>query len=319
MDVLISCVAENRPEWADKARGLVLSVREFGGALSRSQVVVNFVGDVSPELARPLERLGAEVRVVDPVDRRTALGNKLRMFELDQHADFDVLAALDCDVAVVGDFSEHLSNEAIRAKPADYDHLTDREWRRLFAAMAVDLPPKDLRATSTGRRMYPYFNSGVLLVPRSLCSELRSRWTGCMSRLLSLFERDPRMVSPKGSWAGEQISLAVALAGAGLPHAPLPIDMNFPTHVPVHRSALAGRARPLILHYHREVDAEGFLLRSRCELANPYVDRFNQRRARALGLDYGGLDGRPLHERLRRAARARVWAAATLRHRLLPR
>jgi hypothetical protein len=95
--------------------------------------------------------------------------------------------------------------------------------------------------------------------------------------------------------------------------------MNFPTHVPVHRSALAGVARPLIVHYHREVDAEGFLLRSKSALANPYVDRFNQCRARALGLDYHGLDGHPLHERLRRYARARVWGAAALRHRLLPR
>lgn len=319
MDVLISCVAENRPEWADRARGLVLSVREFGGALSDAPVVVNFVGGVSPELARPLERLGAEVRVVDRVDTRTPLGNKLRMLELDQYAEFDVLAALDCDIAVAGDFADQLSSSAILAKPADYNHLTEREWRRVFAAMAIDPPAKAFRATSSGALMYPYFNSGVLLVPRSLCSELRSRWTNGMSALLGLFDRNPRMVSPAGRWAAEQVSLGLALVGGELPYAPLPISMNFPTHVPVHPSALTATTRPLVLHYHHEVDSHGFLLRSRCELANPYVDRFNRSRARALGLEYRGLDRRALHQRIRRSARARVWRAASLRHRLLVR
>src|SRR3954452_14403605 len=120
--VLFACVAENRPEWAEKAHGLAFSIRTLGGTLAESPIVVHFVGDPSPELARPLERLGAEIRVVKRLDQRNAFANKLRMLEMDEHADFDVLAALDCDVAVLGDFADRVPTAVIGAKPADYDY-----------------------------------------------------------------------------------------------------------------------------------------------------------------------------------------------------
>jgi len=68
--VLLSCVSENRPGWYDKVYNLVLSVRSFGGSLADEQVVVNFVDGADPEVARTLEGLGAEVRVVERFDVR---------------------------------------------------------------------------------------------------------------------------------------------------------------------------------------------------------------------------------------------------------
>ena len=92
--VLLSCVSENRPGWYDKVYNLVLSVRSFGGSLADARVVVNFVDGADPEVARTLEGLGAEVRVVERFDARNPYANKLRMLELGKEFDFDVLVAL---------------------------------------------------------------------------------------------------------------------------------------------------------------------------------------------------------------------------------
>ena len=316
MKVLVSCVSENRPDWFSKAYGLAFSVRELGGRLSTARVVVNFVDAVEPRFARRLEELDAEVRVIERVDDRNAFANKLRMLELAENDDFDVLAQLDCDTIVVGDFSEHLSTERIGAKPADYDRLTDREWRRMFAGLGITPPQRTLTATATGRPMYPYFNSGVLFVPRQLCTELRRVWELYHSRVLELFRHDGHVIPRHWQWQVNQYSLAAALLNESLPHTTLPVSINFPTHIPVHPSVLDAATQPLILHYHQEIDSRGFLMRSRHPLADPYLDRFNARLAAAMDIPYRGVPSRPRAEALRRTLRQRFWSTLAKRHRV---
>src|SRR4051812_36664749 len=48
------------------------------------------------------------------------------------------------------------------------------QWRRLWAARGQEPPPRSVAATATGRPMFPYFNSGVLAVPRELWESERA-------------------------------------------------------------------------------------------------------------------------------------------------
>jgi hypothetical protein len=295
-------VSENRPGWYDKVYNLVLSVRSFGGSLAGEQVVVNFVNDVDLEVARTLERLGAAVRVVPRFDARNPYANKLRMLELGDDFDFDVLVALDCDAIVVGDFREQVPADRVAAKPADLDRLTDAEWRRLFQALGVARPRKSVVATVSGEPMYPYFNSGVVFVPSDRCADLLRGWSEFSNRILDLFEREPDVIPRRWQFHSDQYSLACALIDGGFQVEPLPVTLNFPTHLRVHGALLDGHAEPRILQYHKGIDQHGFLLRDRVELLNPYLDRFNTRRAAALGLHYRGLGRMPLSMRAKRAA-----------------
>ena len=102
-----SCVAENGDRWYQEAHNLVLSIRRFGGGLSTAPVVVNFVDAVEPRYESGLAELDAEVRVVPRFDRRTPASNKLRMLELADTHQFDVLLAIDTDTLVVGDVSRY--------------------------------------------------------------------------------------------------------------------------------------------------------------------------------------------------------------------
>jgi hypothetical protein len=314
-NVVFSCVTENDPAWFQRVANLVSSVRWFGGSLSDATFIVNFVGDVAPEYSKALRDLDAQVRVVERVDSRAGFANKLRMLELDRDEAFDALVGLDCDVVVVDDFSDEVPASSIGAKPADYDLFTDREWSRLYETVGMQPPPRTQRATSSGKPVGPYFNTGVLTVPRALCGELSRRWTTCHTEIVARFERDPNLIRPDLQVYSDQLALSLAIAEGGMPWEPLPVTMNFPSHVPVHRSALSGRA-PMIVHYHDEIDADGFLRRPRCSIAADSADRFNRRRAQELDLEYGGLRRPSPRESFRRAIGDRLQRNLARRHRL---
>jgi hypothetical protein len=314
--ILLSCVSENDPAWTGRVENLVRSVRWFGGSLSEAPFVANFVDGVAPQVENALGDLGAEVRVVKSVNSRFRHGNKLRMLELCAEGEFDVLVGLDCDTVVVDDFARLVAPASIGAKPVEQDFFTDREWQRLYAVAGLRPPPKSLRTTSSGEPVAPYFNTGVLTVPRALCAELHRLWGDWHSRLAALNDRAP--VAGLDIYM-DQAALAIAIEQGGMPWVAIPVAMNLPCHMPVHPGALASGPPPAILHYHDRVHPQGFLELPVSDAAAPAADRFNRRLAEHLSLAYGGLSKRPARVRLRRAARGRLRRAWRRRFRLRPR
>src|SRR5271154_4869430 len=174
---LLSCVSEDRPSFHARVESLVGSARRLGGSLAGSPILVNMVDSADRAFVRRMEALDAEVRVVPRITGGGfALANKLSVLEVDDREDFDILLAVDCDIAVAEDPSSHVSGDAISVVPADTDPLTDGQWQQLFNGLALERPERSLHATATGRPMYPYFNSGVIGVPRSVCTDLFAAW-----------------------------------------------------------------------------------------------------------------------------------------------
>jgi hypothetical protein len=303
--VLFSCVAENEPSWFRKVHNLVLSIRSFGGSLAEAPVVVNFVDDVAPEYADALEDLGASVRIVTPVDAEHRYANKLRMLELAHEFDFDLLAALDCDVIVVDDIAEFLVDGSLRGKPADCDFLSDGQWRRIFATLSLPVPDREWVTTTFGQRTYPYLNSGVLLVPRDICADLYSRWAGYVFGLDRVYATH-QDIGLRRKY-NDQIALTCAVVAGGFPIQPLPVSMNFPTHIDVHPAFLQRLSRIHLIHYHRGLDRQGFIHGTKYPAVNTSLDRFNRRRAEALNLLYRGLPRPSLDARIRQELASRRW------------
>jgi hypothetical protein len=302
---MFSCVTENHPSWFPRVQNLVLSIRGFGGAHAEDPIVVNMVEGADDRFVEWLERAGATVRVVDPVDSVHRYTNKMRMLEVADHSDFDVLVALDCDVVVLGEVDEFLSTATIGGKPADCDMLTDREWRYLFEAADLPVPARTMVTTSFGQRTYPYVNSGVLLVPHDLCGPLRTLWSRFELRLRDVYDRD-RGLSLRRKYH-DQLALACALEAGGLPLRALPVSMNLPTHIAVH-PAFHGQLEDVrVVHYHTGLDRRGFVMASRYPAVNRRLDRFNRRRGELLGIPYRRLPRPPLRERVRRDLAGRPW------------
>lgn len=298
--LLLSCVAEDRPDFHTRVETLVGSARRLGGSLSRSPVVINMLQSADPAFVRRMDALDAEVRVVARFgDGHTAMANKLRMLETHDRDDFDVMLAVDCDIAVADDPASLVSDDAIHVVPADMDPLTEPQWRELLAGLAIDPGPRSVRATMTGLHMYPYFNSGVVAIPRRLCAELLAAWTQGLRDLDDVCRRRPDGVAHTKRFYADQIALMAALR-RGLPWTVASRELNLATHVTLHGETVHG-LRPALLHYHDEVDGAGFLFRPRSSVAEAAADRVNRSRAEALGLRYRGLRTRPLHSKAQRA------------------
>jgi hypothetical protein len=298
---LFACVTEDTEEWFTKAYNLVLSLRKMGGSLADAPVVVHFVGTVRPEFRSRLEKLGAEVRVVEPYGSRYRFSNKMRMFDLFEEDHFDVLVAIDCDVIVTGDIARYVERDAIGIVPAGRDHLTPAQWRDIYELFELKTPDQTCVMRVTGQRTYPYFNTGVMTVPRTLGPRMLKRWTEFLGNMERVHERWPNVLHEN------QIAFALAVAAENFPLRELPVGLNLSTVVPPAREFKREVRAPLVVHYHKAIDARGFVLASRSRRADRRIHSFNKLRARELGLDYAGLERLPLMKRLQRTAATRSW------------
>jgi hypothetical protein len=300
-----ACVSENAPEWFERTFSLVLSIRKLGGSLADAAVVVYFLDGADDDSASRLEGLGATIRVVARVDPDYPYANKLGIFETGAEPGTDVLVALDCDTVVVGDLASLLPTDAVGVKPADRDFLRDQDWRCIYAELNIPIPARDCFTTSLNQRTYPYFNSGVVIVPSGLCRPLHELWTEYTNALVGVRERHPEM-RRLGLYA-EQVSLACALQAGEIPVRRLPTSMNFPAHLHVHRDHLASGLPPKIVHHHGRTDGHGFLLATRYKEANELIDRLNRERSEATGIPYSGLRRPALGERIKQTLRMTSW------------
>ncbi|MGH9154396.1 MAG: hypothetical protein ACRD1K_00740, partial [Acidimicrobiales bacterium] len=228
--LLVSCVGENQPHWFRKMENLVLSLRRFGEASADLRVVVNVVEAVEPSFAAAMDRLDAEVRVVARVDPRFPSANKLRMLELADTDDFDVLLMLDCDLIVRGDLAPEAPASKLRIMPGLANPFSDQTWEGMYDTFGLQPPGTRLTMTSTGESGYPYYNSGVLFVPRQDCPKLLRSWNLYRDRCHDLEATHPELFVSQHKQVTkrklDQPSLPFALADAGLEVDPLPVNLN---------------------------------------------------------------------------------------------
>jgi len=151
--------------------------------------------------------------------------------------------------------------------------------------------------------MYPYFNSGVIAVPRDLCGPLVRAWTEAIEQLAEHWEREP----PKQyrRYYGEQLSLALAI-WSGLPWYELDHGANISTETRLHPSVAEAVSSPMLLHYHRHVDRDGFLLRPVEASTQAAAERVNSHFAQTSGMRYRGFRDPGLSRRLVRKTRYRM-------------
>jgi hypothetical protein len=270
--------------------------------------VVNFVEVVDQAYERRLGTLDVEVRVVERYPG-IRYANKLRMLQLADRDEFDVLVALDCDTVVLGDISEFLDPDSFGGKPVDIDVLTEHEWRTIFSGLGLAVPQRTVTTTSFGQRTYPYFNGGMLLVPRRFCAPLFDGWCRFLRELEPVYASDPRLALRRkyNDYIHDQLALACGLLAARIPARPVPAKMDIPTHLNIHPAFLHELDDPRIVHYHTGLDRRGFLVSSKYRALNRHLHRFNQRRAQLLGVPYNGLPPLPLGVRLRQELGSRSW------------
>jgi hypothetical protein len=85
-----------------------------------------------------------------------------------------------------------------------------------------------------------------------------------------LLQDRPGLIREPWHWLAEQASLGLAILDEGLRWRVLPTELNFPAHVRAAASVVAGD--PVIVDYHANRDAQGFLLRAALPAIDPWLD-----------------------------------------------
>jgi hypothetical protein len=303
---LFSCIAENDGAWTEKVASLILSLRTFGGSVADAPFVVNVVGDVSSTFAARVAELGAETRIVTRSAEGVPPTIKVEMLELVDEYDFDVLVALDCDVIVTGDIAPFLSSSTVRAALEGRDTtFSGDDWDSIYEAMRVDPGPRDRVLSSSGALSYPYYNTGVVMVPATMCRQLARSWREHIRSFERWCEHDDKPFRVR--WWADQVGFAAAIASGDIALERLPVALNVHSNLRVHRSYLNELKAPFVIHYHQQYDDKGFLLACREARLDPYIDSFNLARAEHLGLGYPGLQRPSLARRAQTAARDNDW------------
>src|ERR1700690_4386200 len=175
-DVVVGFVTENTSRMLTQAIRLLRSIRWFGGELASARVVVCGVGPLESGARATLEVLGAEIRTVSRFHPANPTANKLQLLAELLEAPQQILFLLDCDTIVVRDPLPYLTADAFRARVTPTPTVSDEVFERLFAHFELPKPPRSRIAPFSGTPMIPYFNAGVLVIPKTLARTLVPAW-----------------------------------------------------------------------------------------------------------------------------------------------
>jgi SAM-dependent methyltransferase len=247
MKIAMCCAADEKTKYLAQALRWAQSIRTFGASADP------FVGltDPCPDYYRDeLHRLG--VRLV-PVPRASdwhGPSNKLGVLLEPDLSEYDFVILSDCDIAVVGDISDQLLPGRIRAKPADLATLGNAVLEGVFASAGQRLPSRQVRTSIDRVDLHPYCNSGFIVFSGELLKTYMERWLHWNEFILA----NSSLLGERVFFS-DQASFALALAEAIDRYEELPIDMNFPCHMPASAYPVdLHEVEPRILHYHDQID-----------------------------------------------------------------
>ena len=280
---LIGCnVKEKNNEYGNlETEYLFKTIQNYGGSLSNSKKIASFTEEPDQLIIEILEKLDVEIRINDDVHDRYPEANALHILEEGIKEDVDVIVMLDTDIVVSQDFSEFLLKEKILAKPEDRDPFTLDAWEQLFDYFKIPFPQERFKTSCTAQETIPYFNGGVIIVPKIYAVELLKNWKYFIERIIDEEEKMPKdfINSSKGvkgniRFTG-QIAFSLALIKSKFPYEALPLSMNYPYSGTVHHTEHPEKLDPFVIHHHHCIAEDGKLLGTPYSNINKRIDEIN--------------------------------------------
>ena len=278
--ILIATQCTPIEPWKSEVLRLFKSLNSFGGNLAQAKKVVCFSESIDENFKNELEELDVKIIFIESLDTRYAYANKIQMLQIKEN--YDVLIALDTDIVITGDFSNYINKNTISTKIVDTDPLGLENWEKLFAFFKLDIPSNRFQTCITNDTTIPWFNSGVLFIPKKFSLQLYESWIKYNKKLLdnyySLDFVSKNSLTHDHKFAfTDQYALALAIHEIKLPYNLLPLELNFSTHHIIHESFQPEKIFPLLLHYHHLVSKNGNLLHCKYEKTNALIDKINSK------------------------------------------
>ena len=270
--IAIVCQVPAEEPFTKEAEYLFRSINAYGGKLAKAEKIACFSESVSDETISSLEKLGVKTRLIEPVDSRDVHTNKIQMLGFSEEVDFDVLVALDTDIIIRKDFSNLIDEKKIRALRDDIDPLGLDNWKILFEHFGLKLPDERFHTYKDWKKTIPYFNTGVLFIPQPYVSQLYKIWKSYTIKLLDDYEKFP-IIRRDYPYYIEQYSFTLAVHAGEFSYSPLSLEMNFPTHVKLHKNCKIEDINPFLIHYHHRISKLGNVRNCYYENINKCLDK----------------------------------------------
>jgi tetratricopeptide (TPR) repeat protein len=274
--ILIGCaVKENNAEYANiETEYLFRTLDKFGGELTNAKKIACFTIRPDSLIENFLTSFGIEIRINNKLDERQSFANKINILEEGIKEDVDFIVMLDTDVVIARDFSEFLANQKIMIKPEDSDPFTLDEWETLFDYFKINFPNERYFTSCSNQETIPYFNGGVIVIPKVFAKEFLDQWKYFLKKLL-----DEKMNLPikfiTNSRFFDQIAFSLALMNSKFPYTDLPLSMNYPFSGYVNEKENPEALDPYIIHHHHCILETGDLMHCPYKNINLKIDKIN--------------------------------------------
>ena len=280
--VLIGCSVKGKnSEYANlETEYLFKTLLKFGGNLGNAKKIACFTEEPDSSIKEILENIQVQIRIIEPVDNRQSFGNKIRILDEAIKEDVDVIVMLDTDIVIARDFSQFLGTQKIMIKQEDSDPFTLDDWQALFDFFKLQLPQERFQTSCSGQETIPYFNGGVMIIPKLYAPKLLQQWKYFLKQLLDKQNALPKNFSEnphdnKQPRFFDQIAFSLAIIKSKLPYETLPLSMNYPYSGTVHHSEHPETLDPFIIHHHHCILENGELMLSPYKLINNKINTIN--------------------------------------------
>jgi len=272
--VIIACQGSPTKKFLKQMENLFKTLDVNGGQLKKAKRLACFSEDINPELTSELTKLHVRIKKVDSIDSRHIISNKIQMLLLDEYNDdYDYLAALDSDIVINKDFSHYFRPDGIGAALVRHSENNLLQWEKFFQFFGFELPEKIFYSSINRKEIPPYFNSGVLLIPRQYIKLLYDKWKEFILKLIESFDQIP---DNKESFSRiDQLALSLAIIENKFPYYELPVSINFPHRGTAYPNFNPKEIEPYIIHYHKNFNEDGTLVPSPYPNINKIIDRLN--------------------------------------------
>jgi len=274
--VLIICQGNLNKKFLTQMKNLFLTLQLNGGVISKAKRIA-CLSEVGPNFVEPefFNKLNVKVQKIDDIDARHIISNKIQMLNQTYlENDFELVVALDTDIVITKDFSSFLNDDKIGGAPVRRPKNRMENWKDFYKFFGIKLPEQRFFSTITYDEMPPYFNSGVLVVPRKHVTNLYNAWKKFVLQLIDCYSEIPNNLEPFRRV--DQLGLALALTDECLPFYELPLEMNFPTPRVIHPKFNPENLEPSLLHYHANFNGDGTLGLTSYSHINEIIEKINR-------------------------------------------
>lgn len=248
---------------------LLIATLIHNAEVDPADIHAHVLDGVDRNLEHAFKAIGVNVHRTEAFHPHSPHCNKINQLKTSAWANYEQVVFCDCDIAVADGFIENVGDNQVSGKLVDYPNppiaIIENVFRSAGLPFSAHTKNTSFRRSANGAlpqhsdtcesslQTHPAnLNGGLLVIASSVVSGVVEAWSKWALWLI-----EERHLLDRYSVHVDQVSFALAMAELNIEPNLLPLELNFPTHLPIDRTGAELPSEVAVLHYHRAVDEVG--------------------------------------------------------------